>query len=545
MPKISSKYIYILIVLIASLFFIPFLGNVHLFDWDEINFAESAREMIVSGDYLNVQINYEFFWEKPPLFIWMQVVSMKFFGVNEFAARFPNALAGIITLLLIFNIGKNYFDDKFGIIWVFAYVGSVLPHFYFKSGIIDPWFNLFIFLGIYFFMKYLSDDIAKRKFVVLSAVFIGLATLTKGPVALLIFLLTEFVFLISKRFKVRLKFVDILIFSLIYIFIGGFWFILQILSGNYTILYDFIIYQIRLFETKDAGHGGFPAYHFVILFFGVFPASIFALKSFFNDKSKQVKQKVFKKTMMILFWVVLILFSIVKTKIVHYSSLAYFPLTFLAAYSIYKTEIKDFKQSKIISAILIFVATVFGFAVAIIQYIGQNHLKIISSEIINDEFTNGNLQATTSWTGFEFLLGVFLILGIIFLLVYFKNRYFIKVILIFSIVAIFTNLAILIIVPEVEKISQKSAIEFYEKHQNEDAYFITYGMKSYAQHFYTKSKQPKKTDIKDEELLLNGKINKTVYVTCRNNKDEDFAEYYPKFKKLYEKNGYVFWKRSP
>ena len=43
-----------LIVLIGALFFIPFLGAVHLFDWDEINFAESAREMIVSGNYSRV-----------------------------------------------------------------------------------------------------------------------------------------------------------------------------------------------------------------------------------------------------------------------------------------------------------------------------------------------------------------------------------------------------------------------------------------------------------------------------------------------------------
>ena len=72
--------------------FFPFLGQSHLFDWDEINFAEAAREMIVTGDYLRVQINFQMFWEKPPFFIWLQVLSMKSFGINEFAARFPNAL---------------------------------------------------------------------------------------------------------------------------------------------------------------------------------------------------------------------------------------------------------------------------------------------------------------------------------------------------------------------------------------------------------------------------------------------------------------------
>ena len=57
----------LLVSLFAGLLlFIPFLGGVHLFDWDEINFAESAREMIASGNYLTIQINYIPFWENPP-----------------------------------------------------------------------------------------------------------------------------------------------------------------------------------------------------------------------------------------------------------------------------------------------------------------------------------------------------------------------------------------------------------------------------------------------------------------------------------------------
>ena len=138
---INTLNIRLLILIGAALLFIPFLGGVHLFDWDEINFAESAREMLVTGDYLTVQINFQPFWEKPPLFIWMQVISMKIFGINEFAARFPNAICGIVTLLIIFNIGRKIRNNLFGLLWVMAYAGSVLPFFYFKSGIIDPWFN--------------------------------------------------------------------------------------------------------------------------------------------------------------------------------------------------------------------------------------------------------------------------------------------------------------------------------------------------------------------------------------------------------------------
>jgi len=532
----------LLIVLSGTIFFIPFLGHVHLFDWDEINFAESAREMIVTGDYLNVKIDFKLFWEKPPLFIWMQVLSMKIFGINEFAARFPNALAGIATLLILFNIGKKHFSTKFGLIWVLTYVGSVLPFFYFKSGIIDPWFNVFIFLGIYFFIRYLTESNPRTKYILISAAAIGLGTLTKGPVALLLFLLTGFVYWLLNTFKMRIGFRDIILYVLIYSFVGGFWFILQILNGNFSIIQDFIRYQIELFGSNVAGHQEPFYYHFVVLFFGVFPASIFALKSFRKEKNIEKEEKILKQWMMILFWVVLILFSIVKTKIVHYSSMAYFPLTFLATYTIFKTEKSEYKKSKIISAILIFLAFFYGLTIFALQYIGMHHKKVIQSGIIKDTFAKANLEALTSFSGFEFLLGIFLFVGIIFALRYTKKNYLKGVSLVFIVSMIFVNLTQVIIVPQVEKISQKAAIDFFVKHKNDDAYFITYAMKSYAPYFYAKKMQ---ADTISRQQMLKGKITKPVYVMCRITKKNAFEKHYPNFSIVQNKNGYVFFMRKP
>ena len=149
---------YFIITVLACLLFLPFLGGVHLFDWDEINFAECAREMLATGNYLQVQIDFEPFWEKPPLFIWMQAAAMHLFGVNEFAARFPNAICGIVTLSFLFFIGKKLHGRTFGWLWVMAYAGSILPHLYFRSGIIDPWFNLFIFSSLCFYILNLSKQ---------------------------------------------------------------------------------------------------------------------------------------------------------------------------------------------------------------------------------------------------------------------------------------------------------------------------------------------------------------------------------------------------
>ena len=178
---------FLLIIAVSAILFFNSLGKVHLFDWDEINFAESAREMIQTGNYMQVQINYEPFWEKPPLFFWMQVASMKAFGINEFAARLPNAICGIVTLLVLFSIGRRIHNEKFAWWWVLIYAGTFLPNLYFKSGIIDPWFNLFIFLGIYFLGNFLNAKEKQKKLIpplLLSALFTGLGILTKGPVAL-------------------------------------------------------------------------------------------------------------------------------------------------------------------------------------------------------------------------------------------------------------------------------------------------------------------------------------------------------------------------
>jgi 4-amino-4-deoxy-L-arabinose transferase-like glycosyltransferase len=265
----------ILLIFISLALFLPFNGLVHLFDWDEINFAESAREMIVSGDYSTVRINFLPFWEKPPLFIWMQVISMKVFGINEFAARFPNAICGMMSLLVIFEIGRSLKNHKFGLLWAMAYGASVLPFLYFKSGIIDPWFNLFIFSSIYFAFRHISGNEKgkKRKYdIVLSAAILGLAVLTKGPVAILLFGLTFLIFLMIKRKFKCLKWLDILIFSIVLILTGGAYHIYQLLTGHWQLVYDFFIYQIRLMKTEDAGHGGSLFYHPIVLFVGVFPS---------------------------------------------------------------------------------------------------------------------------------------------------------------------------------------------------------------------------------------------------------------------------------
>jgi 4-amino-4-deoxy-L-arabinose transferase-like glycosyltransferase len=277
----QPKNLFILIA-IGALLFIPFLGHVHLFDWDEINFAESAREMLVTHKFSQVQINFEPFYEKPPFFMWMQAISMSVFGANEFAARLPNAVIGIITLIVIFNIGTKLVDDRFGWLWVFCYIGSFLPHFYFKTGLIDPLFNLFIFYGIYQFVRLTNMENFKpskaTRTAVLAGVFIGLGILTKGPVALLITMFCLFMYWVSFRFRPVIPFQYLLIFLISAFVVSCAWFGIDTFRNGPKFIFAFIERQVALFRNPDAGHDG-PFYSIAIRLLSCLPVYVQRIKT--------------------------------------------------------------------------------------------------------------------------------------------------------------------------------------------------------------------------------------------------------------------------
>lgn len=540
----SQKYSNEILILILSLiYFIPFLGQAHLFDWDEINFAEAAREMLATHNYFNVQIDYKDFWEKPPLFIWMQVFSMKIFGVNEFAARFPNAMAGVVTLLTIFRIGKKYLNTQFAWFWTMCYAGTTLTLLYFKSGIMDPWFNLFIFLAIYQFSFIVERGREKSIWkAVLAGLFLGLAVMVKGPVAILIALLCLFVYIIIHRFDVPIKFSELLAIVITTGITCFMWFGVQLMTDGIWFLREFIVYQIRLFTTQDAGHGGPFFYHWIVLLFGCFPASILMIKSFFMRSVATEHQRVLLHWMQILFWVVLILFSIVETKIVHYSSLCYFPLTFLAAYALYYMVHGKTRWNKVIHYAVYFIGLLFAFVLMFFPFLMKHKNAWIL--YVKDAFAVGNLEANVNWTIWDASGGVILFAG---LMVYFimnqQHHYRKAIIALFVSMMFMVFFTSLLIVPKIELISQAAAIRFYESKANEDAYVQPMYFKSYAHLFYTKKKQPTNPLSYDHEWLKTGKIDKPVYIIVKNTKKFEF-EKYADIKLLYEENGFAFFKRE-
>lgn len=533
----------LIIVVIASLFFIPFLGATHLFDWDEINFAESSREMIMTGNYAIPQINFQPFWEKPPLFFWLQVLSMKMFGINEFAARFPNAVCGIVTLLVFFRIGKKMVDETFGWIWVLVYFGSLLPHMYFKSGIIDPWFNLFIFLSIFYLARYSSTErLFSSKAIILSGLFAGLAVMTKGPVALLIVGLCYGVYAIMNRFKNFMRFKHILLFLLVAASVGGIWFIALLLNGQQQIISEFIVYQVRLFRTEDAGHGGPFFYHFVVLLIGCFPAAALSLLAMRIPRTQPIASPHFHKWMLILLWVVLLLFSIVKTKIVHYSSLCYFPLSFLAAVGFYQIYARRRKMPTWTKVLQVFTGVLLAILIIGVSFIDRLKPWLLKPGVIQDEFARANLQANVKWNGFEVIPGFVLLAGVVLFIVYARRNIRRSLIVLFVFSAIAFNTMLLMIAPKVEPYSQGAAIEFYENKAKENAIVETLEFFSYAHLFYAKRPPHLGKPVADSILNMTTQPTVPVYFVSKIQDEQKLLAERPHIQKMYEKNGFVFYR---
>jgi hypothetical protein len=542
------------------------IGDFNLFDWDEINFAESSREMFVTNNFSQVMINFEPFHEKPPLFFWLQVISFKIFGVTSFAARFPNALLSIITPIILFKIGDLIKNTTFGWIWSIIFIAGLLPNLYFRTGIIDPYFNLFIFLSIYFFFTYLR--IKHLKYIFLSSFFSGLAILSKGPVGLLIVLLSCFIYLIL--FSIKVPFKHVFFFFITVILVSSPWYFFELINKGPWFIIEFLQYQIELFSLPVAGHKQPIYYHFLVVLFGCIPFSFFAFKNSFKDSGSGIA---FEKMMRIVLWVVLILFTIVSTKIVHYSSMAYLPLSFLASIEIYKLYMgKSFHW--VLKYALSFTGIFIGLILMFLFYV-LIHQKEFLINSVNDLYIQNLLSIELNWIGWEWIIPSLFILGSIIWLTIFESKILFSLVSYSLVIGLFLSLLSKFTMPKIEGLTQGSVISFYKEISDEKKYLTTVGYKSYAHYFYSEFKPLKSTDLlyhKKKEILrnifnksslsdlnrkekkgfnnyvlgwlINGDIDRTVYFSAKNNRPILQLENTKNLKVVKDYGGYKIYKRE-
>ncbi len=92
--------------LLVMLFFAG-IGRMALMEPDEGRYTEIPREMLATGQYVLPHLNGVLYFEKPPLYYWLNALSIKLFGLNEFAARFWSAALGLLGLWLVFGLARR------------------------------------------------------------------------------------------------------------------------------------------------------------------------------------------------------------------------------------------------------------------------------------------------------------------------------------------------------------------------------------------------------------------------------------------------------
>jgi len=129
------------------LFHIAGTWSLPLIDRDEPRFAEASREMIERGDYIVPYFNNQLRLDKPPLTYWAQTVSYRVFGENDFAARFPSAIAAALTALVIFAWGMRLDGEKLGWWGAIIFTLSLQTFVHAKAAVADMWLVLFVTLA--------------------------------------------------------------------------------------------------------------------------------------------------------------------------------------------------------------------------------------------------------------------------------------------------------------------------------------------------------------------------------------------------------------
>jgi 4-amino-4-deoxy-L-arabinose transferase-like glycosyltransferase len=106
----------LLLTAICLATFFAGLGRSAIGDSDEAFYAESAREMVESGDWVTPHYNYEYRFQKPILYYWLVSATYRVWGIGEAAARFPSALAALALTLMTFACGRRWFGPRTGLV---------------------------------------------------------------------------------------------------------------------------------------------------------------------------------------------------------------------------------------------------------------------------------------------------------------------------------------------------------------------------------------------------------------------------------------------
>lgn len=379
MDKRLKKIGFVILFLagLASYLFFFRLGAMALTDPDESFYGQTAKEMLNRHEWSTPYLYDKPQFEKPILFYWLVEASYKVFGVNEFAARFPSAVFAFFGIVAIYFLGALLFNKRVGLLSAVILATNVEYIILSRACVTDMVLAVFMLLGALFFMLgYLRQ---KSYFYILSAAAFALATLTKGPIAIILSGAVIVLYLFMVGDLKAVKRMPLLRMAIIFIAIAAPWFFLMYrLHGKQFIDVFFGFHNVTRFLQSEHKIGSQVYYNIPVVFGGFFPWSIFLPLGFWRfwrmfrkGKGTEIKGQYEKKSSaFILLWfaAIFLFFSASSTKLPTYIFPSFISLAVIAA-----VVWDEFLRSKIsgganrafsISYYLLFAVTIIGSIVA-------------------------------------------------------------------------------------------------------------------------------------------------------------------------------------
>lgn len=334
---------FLLPLTVAVILFVSFfrLGVTTLFDVDEAVFAEATKEMVKTGDFITPTYNGVNRYDKPILFYWAMAASYKTFGINEFAARVPSAVAGVLLALSIFFFIRRFLGDKYAVWSTISFVLSIFFFVYSHAAVTDMLLTLFITLSLFSF--YLFDDdpcispSARNIYSYGFYLFSALAFLTKGLIGIVFPFGIAIIYLMIARGPKATKKLFNMKGILLFLIVSGPWYGAQLaVNGMEFVDQFFIKHHFARYMDVISGHRG-PFYYFIpVLLIGLFPWIVFLpsgiktvikesnlvalIKTIFDDKKEKILSHTASVGLLALIWfaVIFIFFSFSTTKLPNY-----------------------------------------------------------------------------------------------------------------------------------------------------------------------------------------------------------------------------------
>lgn len=344
MIKIFEKYPMATLSAVVLLMLLVHLQVPNITIMEARNFI-TAREMVQDNHWILTTINGDARYQKPPLPTWLTAFSGILFGINNvWALRLPAALMVLFSGMCIY-----YLSLKLKLPKIQSLNNSLIlvTSFYIFAIIIEaPWdifAHGFMLAGLYFLFQFFEENKALWKNALLAAFFVGLSLLSKGPVSLYVLFLP---FLISYgivfKFKgFKAKFLPLISFVLLFLIIGGWWFLYVRLADPKAFL------EISTKETDNWSSYNIKPFYYYWNFF--IQSGLWAIPAFISLLYPYLIKRVEnKKAYQFSFWwtiIAVILLSLIPEKKARYLVPALIPLAINTGFYIHYL-ISDFSNLK-------------------------------------------------------------------------------------------------------------------------------------------------------------------------------------------------------